>query len=217
MLFLDLDRFKTVNDSLGHAAGDELLALASERWKQALRPTDTLARVGGDEFVVLLENLRDAHEAAAIAQRLIAATSAPFTLAHEREACVGLSVGASLFPADGGTPDALIQRADSALYLSKQSGGGALNFYSEDVTAEANARLAMEAGLRRAPGARRIRAAIPAAGFPEGPARWSASRRWCAGARRRVSSRPNSSSARGKDRADRSARRIRACAKPVRG
>ncbi|MCW2274354.1 EAL domain-containing protein [Rhodoblastus acidophilus] len=149
VLFLDLDRFKTVNDSLGHAAGDELLALASERWKQALRPTDTLARVGGDEFVVLLENLRDAHEAELIARRLIAATSAPFTLAHEREACVGLSVGASLFTPDADA-DALIQRADSALYLSKQSGGGALNFYSEDVTAEATARLAMEAGLRRA-------------------------------------------------------------------
>jgi len=149
VLFLDLDRFKTVNDSLGHAAGDELLTLASERWKKILRPRDTLARVGGDEFVVLLEDVRDAHEAASIAQRLIAATSNPFGLAHAREACVGLSVGVSLFPANGEAADILIQRADSALYLSKQSGGGALNFYSEAVTAEAAARLAMEAGLRR--------------------------------------------------------------------
>lgn len=149
VLFLDLDRFKTVNDSLGHAAGDELLALASERWKHALRPSDTLARVGGDEFVVLLENVRDAQEAELIARRLMAATSAPFTLSRGREACVGLSIGASLF-APGADADALIQRADSALYLSKQCGGGALHFYSETVTAEASARLAMEAGLRRA-------------------------------------------------------------------
>jgi len=149
VLFLDLDRFKTVNDSLGHAAGDELLALAAERWKRITRPGDTLARVGGDEFVVLLENVADAHEAAAIAQRLIAATSTPFTLSHGREACVGLSVGASLFAGNDADADTLLQQADSALYLSKKSGGGALNFYSEAMTAEANARLAMEAGLRR--------------------------------------------------------------------
>jgi diguanylate cyclase (GGDEF)-like protein/PAS domain S-box-containing protein len=149
VLFLDLDRFKTVNDSLGHAAGDGLLALAAERWKTVLRPGDTLARVGGDEFVVLLDAIHDARQVAAIAQRLIAATAAPFALAHGREACVGLSVGVSLFPDNGADPDALIQKADSALYLSKQSGGGALNFYSEAVTAEANARLEMEAALLR--------------------------------------------------------------------
>ncbi|PPQ28633.1 hypothetical protein CCR94_17490, partial [Rhodoblastus sphagnicola] len=154
VLFLDIDRFKTVNDSLGHVAGDQLLTLASERWKKALRPNDTLARLGGDEFVVLLEDLQDAHEVAAIGRRLIAATVAPFALEHEREACVGLSIGVSLFPVDGNDDlgeqaDNVIQRADSALYLAKQNGGGALYFYSEEVTAEANARLALESGLRR--------------------------------------------------------------------
>jgi diguanylate cyclase (GGDEF)-like protein/PAS domain S-box-containing protein len=154
VLFLDLDRFKTVNDSLGHQAGDELLTLVAERWKRALRPSDTLARVGGDEFVVLLEEIRDAYEAAAIGHRLIAATAEPFALSRAREACVGLSVGVSLFPVEDGlglteAADGLIQRADSALYLAKQKGGATLQFYSEAVTEEANARLALEAGLRR--------------------------------------------------------------------
>jgi len=154
VLVLDLDRFKTVNDSLGHLAGDRLLTLIADRLKRQLRPQDTLARLGGDEFVAVLEDLRDAGEAAAIGQRLIAATAAPFALGQEREACVGLSVGVALFPGDaqddpGAEADELIQRADSALYLVKRSGGGALCFYSEAVTVQASARLDMEAGLRR--------------------------------------------------------------------
>lgn len=150
VLFLDLDRFKTINDSLGHTAGDDLLIKAAERWQKTLRPKDTLARVGGDEFVVLLTDISDPSDAAAIAQRLIEQTANPFLLSHGREAFVGLSVGVSLFPNNGNEADLLIQHADSALYLAKKSGGAALRFYSDAMTREANVRLELEAGIRRA-------------------------------------------------------------------
>ncbi len=149
VLFLDLDRFKTVNDSLGHATGDQLLVEVAERWKARLRGSDTLARLGGDEFVVLLEDVGGAEAAALVAQALIEETAAPFALPNYREACVGVSVGVGLFPGNGGDAEELIQHADSALYLAKQAGGGTVRFYTDDLTTAANARLELEARMRR--------------------------------------------------------------------
>ncbi len=151
VLFLDLDRFKTVNDSLGHPAGDELLILAVQRLRGALRAADTLARLGGDEFVVILEDIHHPEDAARVARNLIAAMSdKPFLLAGGHEVFIGASIGISLFPADGENADSLIQHADAALYEAKANGKKTYRFYSAALTATANARLEMEARLRHA-------------------------------------------------------------------
>jgi diguanylate cyclase (GGDEF)-like protein/PAS domain S-box-containing protein len=151
VLFLDLDRFKTVNDSLGHPAGDELLILAVQRLRGALRAADTLARLGGDEFVVVLEDIHHPQDTARVARNLIAALSdKPFLLAGGHEVFIGVSIGVSLFPADGENADALIQHADAALYEAKASGKKTYRFYSAALTEAANARLEMEARLRHA-------------------------------------------------------------------
>ena len=149
VLFLDLDRFKLINDSLGHAVGDELLILASERWKARLKANDFLARLGGDEFVIVLRAVESAAEAEAIAQDLIAGMAEPFLLSGGQEAYVGLSIGITLFRATQDNADTLIQQADSALYAAKAAGGG-VRFYSPDQTSQARERLDLEAGLRRA-------------------------------------------------------------------
>jgi diguanylate cyclase (GGDEF)-like protein/PAS domain S-box-containing protein len=149
VLVLDLDRFKTVNESLGHSAGDQLLVDVAARWSKRLGASDTLARIGGDEFVVLLENIPEPQAAETLAQKLIEATAAHFALPGGRDAFVGLSVGVSLFPANGDDAEALIQHAGSALDVAKQSGGSTVRFYSEAMTREASCRLELEAGLRR--------------------------------------------------------------------
>jgi diguanylate cyclase (GGDEF)-like protein/PAS domain S-box-containing protein len=150
LLFLDLDRFKTVNDSLGHAAGDEMLIMATDRWIRRLGATDMLARLGGDEFVVLVDPADSPLDTTRLANDLIEDTAQPFIFADGREAFVGLSVGISIFPSDDAGPDVLIQRADSALYAAKQNGGGGIRFYSPSQTLAAKAKLDLEAGLRRA-------------------------------------------------------------------
>ena len=149
VLFLDLDRFKTINDSLGHPAGDEVLIEVAARLKNCLRASDTIARLGGDEFVVMIEDCRNPRDLAVVAQKLIDMIAQPFALSNNRDVYVGLSVGVSLFPRDGVDADALIQHADSALYLAKKSGGGNVRFYSSELTKAANTRLELEAGLRR--------------------------------------------------------------------
>jgi diguanylate cyclase (GGDEF)-like protein len=125
------------------------LVEAAERWSKRLRASDTLARIGGDEFVVLLEEIAEPHAAATLAQNLIDATAAAFTLPGGREACVGLSVGVGLFPDNGEDAESLIQHAGSALDLAKQFGGSAVRFYSDAMTRQANKRLELEAGMRR--------------------------------------------------------------------
>jgi diguanylate cyclase (GGDEF)-like protein/PAS domain S-box-containing protein len=131
VLFLDLDRFKQVNDTLGHPAGDALLIAVAERLRERLRDSDTLARLGGDEFVIVLEQLGDRNQAASLAQELIARLSKPFELPGGQVARIGASIGISLFPADGTAPDTLIKHADVALYESKQGGRGTYRFYEE--------------------------------------------------------------------------------------
>jgi diguanylate cyclase (GGDEF)-like protein/PAS domain S-box-containing protein len=128
VLLVDLDRFKTVNDSLGHEAGDEVLQLAGSRMRQRLRDSDTLARLGGDEFAVVLEQLAAPGNAEQIAQTLVEQLSIPFTLASGKEICIGGSAGISLFPANGDGAESLIRSADTALYQAKAAGRGTWRF-----------------------------------------------------------------------------------------
>jgi len=149
LLFLDLDRFKNVNDSLGHPVGDTLLQMVAERLLARLRDTDTLARLGGDEFAVLIEDLPNPQEAASVAQSLIEEMKRPFTLPDGYRLYIGTSVGISIFPDDGRASDPIIRNADAALYQAKGGGRGTFRYYTEALTIAANARVKLEAQLRR--------------------------------------------------------------------
>ena len=129
--FLDLDRFKAVNDSYGHEAGDKLLKAAGERLLTCVRETDTVARFGGDEFVVLQTNIGDAQDAEIIARRMIAAMSQTFELGVHRFD-IGASAGIALAPGHGLTSDELLSRADQALYACKRSGRGRYRVYGQE-------------------------------------------------------------------------------------
>jgi diguanylate cyclase (GGDEF)-like protein len=149
VLFIDLDRFKEVNDSYGHAVGDELLVAATRRLVSHLRAGDTLARLGGDEFVCIVEDVRDAHEAGVVADKLIELLSQPFELA-EQEIFVAASVGICLYPDDGTDVDTLVRNADTAMYQAKAGGRSRSHFYSPEMTAYARERSRIEGLLRRA-------------------------------------------------------------------
>lgn len=147
VIFIDLDHFKQVNDTLGHAVGDELLLQVSERMEQKLREDDTLARLGGDEFIALLPNISDFAEATRIAQRLIDTVSAPYSI--ERHTFrIGCSLGISLYPDDGTAPEALIQNADAAMYRAKNEGRNTYRLYRFDMDAQAHYHLTLETELR---------------------------------------------------------------------
>ncbi|MTJ82311.1 MAG: EAL domain-containing protein [Telmatospirillum sp.] len=148
VLILDIDHFKTVNDSIGTTAGDELLRMVARRYANRLRDSDTLARLGGDEFAVLLERLRTPQDAAVVAQSLIDALRDPFQLAGGRDVFVGASVGISVFPDDGGVAEQLIGKADAALHQAKGAGRNSCRFYTESMTAAASARVELEVALR---------------------------------------------------------------------
>jgi diguanylate cyclase (GGDEF)-like protein len=147
VLFLDLDQFKLVNDSLGHAAGDELLAAVAPRIEQALRPGDTVARFGGDEFAVLAEDIRDVHGATRIAERIAEALTRPFIL-REREHFVSASIGISL-GTGAEDPEALIRDADSALYRAKEHGRGGYEIFDEVMRSRVIEHMQTENDLRR--------------------------------------------------------------------
>ncbi|WP_374654866.1 EAL domain-containing protein [Dongia sp.] len=150
VLFLDLDRFKNVNDSLGHPAGDELLLAVTKRLGSRLRESDTLARLGGDEFLVLVEDVKDSNAVANLAQALLDQFDEPFVLTGGHEVYIGTSIGISLFPDDGGQADEIVKNADAALYRAKEEGRGTYRFYTAALTDKANQRLSMERRLRRA-------------------------------------------------------------------
>jgi diguanylate cyclase (GGDEF)-like protein len=127
ILFCDLDRFKPINDELGHEAGDRILTELSMRLLEHLRDMDTLVRFGGDEFVVLMADLHHPSQAADVAQRLIAATVEPFEL-NERQLVVGMSIGIALYPDHGASQQDLIREADQAMYRAKNQGGNGYRF-----------------------------------------------------------------------------------------
>jgi diguanylate cyclase (GGDEF)-like protein/PAS domain S-box-containing protein len=131
VLMMDLDKFKAVNDTLGHAAGDELLQQVAKRMKACLREVDLVARLGGDEFVVLLENITQTEHVAPIAQAILDTLSQPFTLHQNHIACIGASIGIALYPEHGDTIEMLIDHADTALYCAKDNGRNCFVAFSE--------------------------------------------------------------------------------------
>ncbi len=149
LLFLDLDRFKAINDTLGHGAGDEVLREVGVRLQHSLRQGDFIARTGGDEFVILLRRVGSPAEIEQVVNRLIRAVSAPIAL-RNREVSVGVSVGCAVFPDDGSDVEALTAHADAAMYRVKEDGGGALAIYDSQMHAEVVERFALEVGLRLA-------------------------------------------------------------------
>ncbi len=150
VLFLDLDRFKQVNDNLGHTAGDELLQTLAQRLARRLRAVDTLARLGGDEFVVVLEDVHNEDSVAQVARTLLEVLHEPVMLSSGHQVQLGASIGISLYPRDGQTSAELIQHADSAMYLAKERGRNTYCFYSSYLTQAAQLRLQTETQLRTA-------------------------------------------------------------------
>ncbi|MDL2356895.1 MAG: diguanylate cyclase, partial [Pseudomonadota bacterium] len=149
LLFIDLDGFKSANDSMGHAAGDELLRHAAHRLKEAVRPHDNVVRIGGDEFVVILENNLRAEDSAIVAKRVLFAFKPKFKLIGGT-AVLGTSIGISSFPRDGDDAAALLQNADVAMYSVKTSGKGSYRFFDPDFYEALRMELEFEKELRRA-------------------------------------------------------------------
>jgi diguanylate cyclase (GGDEF)-like protein len=149
VLFLDLDRFKLINDSLGHGAGDKLLVAVAERLSNVLRGGDTAARFGGDEFVILCEDVSGELQAIAIAERIAAELDAPFTVAGD-EVFMRTSVGIALATEPGARPEALIRDADAAMYRAKERGGGVYEVFDDQMRERAVRRMETENALHRA-------------------------------------------------------------------
>ncbi|WP_420475958.1 bifunctional diguanylate cyclase/phosphodiesterase [Noviherbaspirillum sp. ST9] len=149
LLFVDLDNFKNVNDSLGHSAGDELLHAAALRLKSVVRPTDHVVRLGGDEFTVILEPVEQEDDAAAVAGRIAEAFHHPFDLARGKN-FVSASIGVSLFPHDGLDAETLLKHADIAMYQAKSEGKGQFRFYEASLSEMLKSRLDMERALQQA-------------------------------------------------------------------
>lgn len=149
VLFLDLTRFKNINDSLGHHVGDELLKQFADRLHSLCRSGDTLARIGGDEFILVAENLSRPQDAAIVAQNLIENIARPFNLSGH-EVTISASIGISVFPRDGDNVDLLAKQADSAMYYAKNQGENTYRFFTQDLTDHAFEHFAMEESLRRA-------------------------------------------------------------------
>ena len=149
VLFIDLDEFKLVNDTLGHAAGDELLKEAARRLQATVRTGDTVARISGDEFAVVVPDLARPEDAALVAQKIIDQLAAPFALGGH-EIFITASIGIAAFPADGENAETLLGAADAAMYRAKQSGRNAYQFFTADINQRTRARAQLGSELRRA-------------------------------------------------------------------
>jgi len=149
VLYIDLDNFKAINDTLGHAVGDRLLQLVGRRLKDCLRDGDTIARLGGDEFVVLLPQIRCAEDATVVATKLLESFGLPFDL-DNNELFITTSIGISLYPYDGDDTETMLKNADTALYRAKEHGKNNYQLYTSAMNAKAFERLALENSMRRA-------------------------------------------------------------------
>ena len=149
VLFIDLDRFKTINDSLGHEAGDRLLKEMARRFKRSLRAVDVVGRLGGDEFIILTEEVDELSQIANVAHKILTTTIQPIVLLGE-ECRVTASIGISIYPGDGTDEQTLIKNADIAMYFAKEEGKNNYQFYSKDIQSQSNKRFSIETNLRRA-------------------------------------------------------------------
>lgn len=149
VLFIDLDRFKSINDTAGHGAGDQVLRACAHRLLACLRDSDTVARAGGDEFLILIESASDPLHVPSVAQKILAALGRPFN-AVGKEFSIGASIGISTYPADGTDVETLIQHADIAMYRAKTEGRGDFRYYSASMAEQSRQRYAMETALRHA-------------------------------------------------------------------
>jgi diguanylate cyclase (GGDEF)-like protein/PAS domain S-box-containing protein len=149
LLFLDLDRFKTINDSLGHAFGDRVLKEVAKRLKTCTRKSNTVARVGGDEFLIMLNSVKDAADAAIAAERIMGAMNTSF-LVQGHSLSMGCSIGVSMFPEHGADGETLITNADAAMYSAKEGGRGSVRFFTDEMNAQAVERLTIGKNLRMA-------------------------------------------------------------------
>jgi diguanylate cyclase (GGDEF)-like protein/PAS domain S-box-containing protein len=156
VMFVDLDRFKTINDSLGHAVGDVLLKEVAQRLVRQLRVGDTICRIGGDEFVVVLPEIKRSGDAAQVAQKVIEQLSQPVVV-EERDLTVTPSIGIAVFPDDGRDAETLIRNADAAMYHAKEMGRANYQFFTAEMNQAASRRLALETDLRRALGKDELR------------------------------------------------------------
>ena len=150
VMLIDVDRFKNVNDTLGHAVGDQLLQQVAERLRRSVRAGDTVGRLGGDEFAVVLSNLANSQDANLVAQKVMSSFTDPFRLEGSAEIYVTGSIGITLFPDDSTDQDTLIRNADAAMYRAKDAGRNAYRFYTPEMNARAHDLLSMESSLRRA-------------------------------------------------------------------
>ncbi|HZN99821.1 MAG TPA: PAS domain S-box protein [Burkholderiales bacterium] len=151
VMFVDIDRFKTINDSLGHAVGDALLKEVASRLVNQLREGDTICRIGGDEFVVVLPEIKRSSDVALVAHKVLEQLSAPVTV-EERELVVSCSIGIAVYPDDGRDAESLIRNADAAMYHAKELGRANYQFFTEQMNQAASRRLQLESHLRRAVG-----------------------------------------------------------------
>ena len=149
LLFIDLDRFKGVNDTLGHTIGDSLLKRAAERLSKCVREADSMARLGGDEFAVLLQDVKHPQDASIVAKKIIETLSAPFSMVG-REIFVGASIGITVFPGDGNDSMEMLRNADVAMYQAKDSGRGTYRYFKSSMNDQAMARMELEGELRQA-------------------------------------------------------------------
>ncbi|HEY9051620.1 MAG TPA: EAL domain-containing protein [Gammaproteobacteria bacterium] len=149
VLLVDLDRFKTINDNLGHASGDVVLKIVAERLQDCVRYDDTAARLGGDEFIVLLEEITRHEDAAQVAKKIIDAVYEPITI-HDKEITISASIGISVYPDDSEHADELVKLADTAMYHAKKNGRNMYQFYTSEVSSRLVKSQEMEKGLRQA-------------------------------------------------------------------
>jgi diguanylate cyclase (GGDEF)-like protein/PAS domain S-box-containing protein len=147
VLFIDLDRFKIINDTLGHEAGDQLLQEIAMRLKQTLRAVDVVARLGGDEFVIFIEGVSDSSQAATVSHNILTTIIKPITIMGQ-ERHITASIGISVFPKDAEDEQSLMKNADMAMYLAKEKGKNNYQFYSEDIQSKSIERLSIETNLR---------------------------------------------------------------------